>query len=144
MKKIGNISEHADERADDLLDVYFSYLHACKYVSMPIVFASIVDMPAKRFWVSSSRATVVVSAIIHGDKLDYMRPNKREMFMEIYRRYLKLRRNDAVSSVARLVQKVVSQPAPKFYISASSAKIIILKARKEWFKKDLRKRRHSF
>lgn len=144
MKKIGNTSEYSEERAENLLKVYFSYLRTCKYISMPNVFDTVIHMPAERFWVSSSRATVVIAAVEHGDKLEYMRPNKRKMFYEIYRRYKVLREKDCNSSVAKLVRKVVLQPAPEFYISASSAKIIILKARKKWFEKKLKKQQRSF
>ena len=144
MKKLGNISEYSEEREKNLLKVYFNHLRTCKYISMPNVFNTIIRMPAERFFVSSSRATVVIAAVEHGDRLEYMRPNKRRMFYEIYKRYKALRENDSSSSISRLVGKVVSQPAPEFYISASSAKIIILKARKKWFEKKAKKRQQSF
>lgn len=100
---------------------------------MPDVFRNVVDMPASRFWVSPSRAAVVVAGIMRGDTLRYMRPNKREMFFEIHRRVMILRRSRVGWSVRRLADAVVSQPAPKFYLAPGSARSLILKARKQWF-----------
>ena len=100
---------------------------------MPDVFKKIVDMPASRFWVSTPRAAVVIACIMRGDKLHYMRPNKREMFFEIYRRVIKLRLKYSDWSMPKLIETVIAQPAPKFYLAPGSARALILKARKQWF-----------
>lgn len=133
MKKFGCKSEYHRERTRDLLRAYFHHLESCNHVSMPDVFKSVVDMPATRFWVSASRAAVVVASIMRGDKLHYMRPNKREMFFEIHRRVMELRRSCSDWSVPKLIDAVISQPAPKFYLAPGSARVIILKERKQWF-----------
>lgn len=90
-------------------------------------------MPAARFWVSASRAAVVVASIMRGDKLLYMRPNKREMFFEIHRRVIELRHTCSDWSMPKLIEAVIAQPAPKFYLAPGSARVLILKARKQWF-----------
>lgn len=126
-------SEFHHERTQDLLRAYFQYLKSCNHVSMPEVFKSVVNMPAARFWVSASRAAVVVANIMRGDNLLYMRPNKREMFLEIHRRVVELRRVYSKWSLPRLIEAVVAQPAPRFYLAPGSARVIILKARKQWF-----------
>lgn len=100
---------------------------------MPDVFKSVVEMPADRFWVSASRAAVVVARIMRGDKLHSMRPNKREMFFEIHRRFVALRVKNTDWSAPRLIEAVIAQPAPKFYLAPGSARVLILKARKQWF-----------
>lgn len=141
MKTIGSNSEHAEARTRDLLRVYFGYLENCKHINMNDVFKRIVDMPASRFWVSSARATVAVAAIMRGDKLLYMRPNKREMFFEIHRRALEHRDKHPDWSLSRLVQCAVRSRAPKFYLSPGSARALILKGRKRWFAE--RKKRYS-
>ena len=133
MKYFGCKSEYHSDRSGDLLRAYFAHLHLCSHVSMPDVFKAVVDMPASRFWVSAARATVVVSAIIRGDALLYMRPNKREMFLEIHRRVILLRRSYSDWSLPKLVHAVIAQPAPKFYLAPGSARVLILKARKQWF-----------
>ena len=139
MKKFGSKSEYKKERAADLLVAYFRYLDSCSYIRMNELFASVVNMPASRFWVSASRAAVVISAIRRGVSLKNMRPNKREMFFEIHRRVMKLRKKHPDLSYGILTELVVAQPAPKFYISASSARAIILKERKLWFPLNFKK-----
>ena len=141
MKNFGSKSEYHRERTRDLLWAYFRYLEACKHVSMPDVFKRVVEMPAERFWVSAPRATVVVASIMRGDNLHYMRPNKREMFFEIHRRVMVLRRTYTDWSMPRLIEAVIAQPAPKFYLAPGSARVLILKARKQWFAEKSKKLR---
>ncbi len=133
MKKFGSKSEYHGERMRDLLRAYFRCLDTCSHVSMPDVFKSVVEMPATQFWVSASRACVVVASIMRGDKLHYMRPNKREMFFEIHRRVVALLGDNTDLPLPRLVEAVIAQPAPKFYLAPGSARVLILKARKQWF-----------
>lgn len=142
MKTFGSLSEHAEARTHDLLRAYFACLDSCKHINMADVFIRVVNLPASRFWVSSSRAAVVVAAIMRGDKLLYMRPNKREMFFEIHRIAMELKTKHPQWSLSRLVQCAVRSRAPKFYLSPGSARALILKGRKKWFaekkKKQLR------
>ena len=141
MKNFGCKSEYHRERSSDLLQAYFRYLKSCDRVYMPDVFRCVVDMPATRFWVSVPRAAVVVTDIMRGDKVLYMRPNKREMFFEIYRRVMKLRQHYPDWPLPRLVEAVITQPAPKFYLAPGSARVLILKARKQWFADSSKKQR---
>lgn len=133
MKYFGSKSQYYTARSRDLLRAYFCYLKSCTRVSMPEVFRCVVDMPASRFWVSAARASIVMSNIERGDKLHYMRPNKREMFFEIHRRITMLRKSHPNWSTPRLLKVVLEQPAPKFYLAPGSARALILKARKQFF-----------
>ena len=141
MKTFGSVSEYHHERARDLLRAYFRCIAVCDHISMPDVFRSVAASPATRFWVSAPRAAVVVAKILRGDKLLWMRPNKREMFFEIYRRFLVLRRANPHWTVPHLVGEVVAQPAPCFYLAPGSARVLILKARKQWFEEKSRRLR---
>lgn len=141
MKNVGCIAEFARKRTADLLSAYFSCVENSDHIRVPEIFQEVVDSPAPHFYISASRATIVIANIERGDRLEYMRPTKREMFFEIYRRYRALRSRYPLLPMSHLVRRVVSQPAPKFYLSASSARIIILKERKKWFLERSRKRR---
>lgn len=143
MKNFGCKSEFHKERSLDLLRAYFLYLKSCSNISMKDVFKRVVDMPAARFWVSSSRAAVVLACIMRGDKLLYMRPNKREMFFEIHRRVMNLQRSHNNWSMPRLIETIIAQPAPKFYLAPGSARVLILKARKQWFAESSSRLRRS-
>lgn len=112
MKYFGSILDFTKERNEDLLRVYREQLARASYIVMPEIFALVADSPARRFWVSEERAAIVVSAMLAGKPLPKMRSNKREMFEEIYRRFLILRSEHPKKSVYELVTAVVNQPAP--------------------------------
>lgn len=139
MKNFGSTIEYAQERIDDLMKAYFSYLSTCSRISMPDVFEHVVNMPASRFWVSEPRASVVISKILHGDDLHDMRPTKREMFFEIYRRFLPLYKENPDTPISQLVGIVIEQPAPKFYLAPGSAKVMITNAKKKWHEEKKKK-----
>lgn len=46
-----------------------------------------------------------------------MRPNKLEMFQEIYRRYLLARQAGPDRDTFDIVSDIVNQPAPQFYLT---------------------------
>ncbi len=135
MKLHGDRALHADERAWDLFAAYKRYMETHKYVSIPELFETIVNMPAKRFYVSSTRASIVISKIIKGDNLSYMCQSKRDMFFEIYRQYEELRQRNKKAPLRQLVGEIVVRPAPKFYLAPGSAKLIVNETKKVWMKK---------
>lgn len=142
MKHIGANMEFSEERLENLMRVYDNYITNCQYIRMTEVYAYIANAPADRFYVSDIRAAVVVSDMMHGKKLQGMRPLKREMFEEIFRRVNILQTEKPSLSIRQLCAEVVTQPAPKFYITPGSAKIMICKARKEWIRNKLKRLSH--
>lgn len=99
---------------------------------MSEVYASVVDMPASRFWVSEKRAVFVVSAIFANREAELygMNPLKMEMFYEIANRIRELQKLQPSARLKELCAEVILQPAPKFYMSQSSAKSIIQRHKK--------------
>ena len=138
MKRPGDLMEFSKERIRDLMRTYDKYVADCDYIRMPDVYCSIVNMPAQRFWVSDIRATKVIYAMMRGMSLKGMRPLKREMFEEILKRVLELRKNRPELTIKACCSIVVAQPAPKFYLSPGSAKIMVCKARKKWVREKLK------
>lgn len=117
--------EFHTERAADLMRAYREYISSCSRIRMPDLYQAIANAPAKRFWVSAERATVVVKKLLNGENLGYMRPGKRQMFLEIYNRVGKLKEKLPAATIEVLCARVIEQPAPSFYITPSTAKIII-------------------
>lgn len=132
-KQAGSKVDYARDRERDLMAAYRNYVGSCGHINVPEVFAAIVDMPARRFYVSDVRAAVVMRKMALGDDLRHMRPTKREMFREIHRRVNELARLSPGARLLDVVAKVVYGPAPKFYLSPGSAKVMVYKARKEWY-----------
>lgn len=135
MKNFGSVSEYSELRTADLLKAYFAYIESVDYIRMADVFNHIASLPAPRFYVSAARSLVVINRIENGDALLDMRRNKREMFQELHRRYVAIRKYYPNITANDAINTVLEQPAPSFYLSPISAKIIILKARKVWFQK---------
>ena len=144
MKPHGSKFEYEQERDKDLMRAYHHLIEKTAYISMPLIYEEVVDMPSARFWVSEERAAIVIAAMMRGDKLSSMRHNKREMFREVYRRAVKLKKECPNMSVFDIAFNVVRQPAPKFYLTPGSAKVIICKAKKKWYEERKRKLRHLF
>lgn len=59
------------------------------------------------------------------------------MFEEIYRRFLILREQYPENSIYSLIIKVISQPAPKFYMTPRTVGELIYRIKNGWYDKQL-------
>lgn len=144
MKPRGSKIEYEKERAKDLMRVYHDLIESADFIRLPDIYKELVNRPSTRFWVSEERATIVISAMARGCKLYNMRPTKREMYKEIYRRVTQLKRTQPHLTIYELVFKVIRQRAPKFYMTPGYAKSIITATKKQWYEERRRKLRHLF
>lgn len=135
MKPQGAIAELSSLRSRHLLMAYFDYIRSVRNLRMSEAFANVARLPAPRFYVSANRAMVVLAKINSGDSLSDMRPLKREMFLEIHRRVSAFILDNPRSSLVEAIESTLARPAPSFYLSPVSVKMLILKARKSWFRK---------
>lgn len=136
MKSFGSILTFTRERNAALLEAYREQVNAAGFVRLNEIGEKIVNSPSPRFWVSEERAAAVVSAIMRGKPvLETMRPTKREMFEEIHRRVVALKKLHPDWYLCELVQEVVNSPAPKFYMEVSSALERLFKIRNGWYDK---------
>ncbi len=133
MKHFGSILEFTHQRNNDLLRVFRRHIAEADYVVMPNIFKIVADSPSIRFWVSEERAAIVISMMLAGKPLPPMRPNKCEMFQEIFKRYLEMRHQHPDKSVFALVSVIVNQPAPKFYLTPRTVGEIIYRIRNGWY-----------
>lgn len=134
MKSFGCILSFTQERNAALLRAYRKHIGSVSVIRLNEIGEKIVNSPAPRFWVSDERAAIVISNIMRGRPvLDSMRPTKREMFEEIYRRVLALKKMHPDWRLCELVYEVVNTPAPKFYMEASSALERLFKIRNGWY-----------
>lgn len=133
MKYFGSILDFTKERNADLMRVYRARLAEASIIVMPVIFELVAESPASRFWVSEERAAIVISAMAAGKPMPRMRSNKREMFTEIYRRYLVMREDYPDKSVYELVTKIVNQPAPKFYLTPRTVGEFIYRIKNGWY-----------
>lgn len=145
-KPTGSYFEYENERNQDLMRAYKEQLSQQYCSDKPIllknVFEKIAEMPSKRFWVSEERATIVVSGIMKGDMLEKAGQMKKEMFFEIYKRVMELMEHKPHLMLPELVTIVCNQPAPKFYLTPKSIKVIISKIKRKWYEERKRKLQH--
>lgn len=133
MKYFGSILEFTRQRNEDIMRVYREKLASATVIVMPVIFQLVADSPTARFWVSEERASIVISAMESGRQLSPMRPNKREMFDEIYRRYKLLRQQHPTKTTYELVSAVVNQPAPKFYLTPRTVGEFVYRIKNGWY-----------
>lgn len=136
MKTFGSVLAFTQHRNEALLHTYRRIIRNASTIRLGEIGPLIVNSPSPRFWVSEERATAVISAIIRGKPvLKTMRPTKREMFLEIYRRVLELKKRFPNRQLRSLIASVINSPAPKFYMEPSSALERLFKIRNGWYKK---------
>lgn len=133
MKYPGSILDFTHQRNDELLRAFREQLALADYVVMPEIFEKVANSPTRRFWVSEERAAIVISAMLSGKPLPRMLPTKREMFEEIFRRFIKCRKAHPGISLADAIAIVVHSPAPKFYLTPRTAGEIIYRIKKGWY-----------
>lgn len=142
-KHFGSIMDFTRERNDDLMRAYREQLALANYIIMPEIFEKVAESPAKRFWVSEERAAVEVSRMLVGKPFSRMRQNKREMFEEIFRRYIALRDLHPDKSLFVLVSDIVRQPAPKFYLTPRTVGEFIYCIKNGWYDKQFDRYRQN-
>lgn len=126
-------------RNDDIMRVFREQLAAARHIVMSDICKKIADSPSTRFWVSEERAAVEISRILAGKPFSRMRPNKREMFDEIFRRYSSLRQSYPDKTFMELVSIVVHQPAPKFYLTPRTVGEFICRIKNGWYDRQHRR-----
>ena len=73
-----------------------------------------------------------------------MRNNAREMYFEIYKRVVSEREKYPDKSIAEIVFHVIRQPAPKFYLTPDSARVIVTRLKREKYSNVFKRMRHMF
>lgn len=129
MKKLGSIAEFGAQRDRELMDAFRHQLRHGSYHSLSEYFYNAAKMPASRFWVSERRAYVVIKKMLRGQSLEKMFLQKQEMFKEILRRVKAAMEADPALSLYSATFDAVNSPAPEFYLSPKSARVLIYKLR---------------
>lgn len=141
MKYYGSILDFTQERNQELMRVYQDKLSKAGYIVMPEIFEQVANSSCSRFWVSEERAAIVISSLLAGKILPNMRKNKREMFDEIFRRFLIAREQYPEKSIYALAIMVVNQPAPKFYMTPRTVGELIYRIKNGWYDKQFNRYR---
>lgn len=135
MKHHGCICDFTPQRNRELMQAYRRHLSSRSFIDLHEVCSEVANSPCSRFWVSEERATVVMSALLKGQyALDSMSQQKREMFLEIFRRVSAMRQEQPDMTLSDVVFLCVNSPAPRFYMTSGSVLQTIWKIRKGHYK----------
>ncbi|MCH5227312.1 MAG: hypothetical protein J1F16_05790 [Muribaculaceae bacterium] len=131
MKKKNSKCEFSSERSLKLLQNFRESLARQSKISAVRAFKDAAEMPAPRFWVSEARAMRIVSRLFQGiDLTTGMHSEKREMYLEIYRRTKVIKERNPETPLGDIVFDVVNNPAPRSYLTWQYARKIINKAKR--------------
>lgn len=125
MSRKGTKLEFLDEMHDDLLRNFRKVvIESRQGMGMNELCEAAIRQPAKRFYISTLQAYKVVSKMRKGNIacLDRMPDYRREMFYEINRKvdeYM-MRYEFATKPLLFIIPHVLSNKAPRFYVSAES------------------------
>lgn len=126
MKKKNSTAEFGKERNEFLIRAFRESIAAQSRISINNAFKQAAEVPAPRFWVSEARAAVVLGKMAAGENpTESMFPEKRDMYREMFARFLELREQYPDTSVNELVFRVVNDEAPRSYLSWHRARVII-------------------
>lgn len=129
MKKKGNTSDFTEDRDNELQRSFMEMLRTGGEMPLRDMFGAAAARPASRFWVSETRAAIVIGAMMRGHEPERMYRKRREMFEEIYRRVREKMAADPALLMTHAVNQTVYEPAPEFYLTPESARSIIYRIR---------------
>lgn len=138
MKNRGLGDSFIPERDDDLIRAYEEEIKHGGYRGIDVIMEIVVNSPTKRFWITPERIIEVVRLKRNGKlKLENYTHTKRAMYTELLSRFKKVETAHPEWMDIDKAIEVVYQPAPSFYITPQSAKVILCKRRKQRQKKRL-------
>lgn len=125
MKHIGNYSDYLIQRNAALLEAYKKQreLHPKRHLST--ICETIINMPAKRFFIGEERACDVLSAMIRGKGKYIHSEPRRRMYEELLARTLRIRNKNRKLPLEKAVFEAVNSEAPEYYITLPTAISII-------------------
>lgn len=122
--------EPLSERDRDLLRAYNEAIDEASYpFSLYEVLENTVRKPAKRFYSSVKYTYMCIKAMKEGRVIRYQQSEKERMINEVWRRVLIEESIHPQMKLGRIVEHIMDNPAPEFYLKSSSAKVILCKAK---------------
>lgn len=124
MKREGQRYQYQKEFEQDIISVYqrLKREHLMRYgrISRIALLQAVVNSPAKRFYTSEEQASRVIRGMFKGELYPKMKPLTKEMYLEIFARAKQYIRTHPDECIQYVVEKIVQQQAPKFYLTPRS------------------------
>lgn len=135
MKRPGSTSDFMATRNRELLQTLRQLIVTTRDVPMSRLYAMAAQSPCSRFWVSEKRACEVISRMLRGEdtEVDSL-PLRNRMYREIFNRVCKWQSENPGHPLTDAVFAAVNSPAPEFYVTPDSAKVIISRIMQKRYK----------
>lgn len=121
-----------DTRKQDIIDSFFKTLKEQRKTRPFITQNEVIEQAAKgsapRFYVTFENARRFVSLLMRGKRLPIVNKNKVEMYKEIYRRYRKQAQECDSRYKYLILEDIIEEPAPSFYIDEETFRGIVYRA----------------
>lgn len=130
MKNTINYSVREMRKHDVVNSFYESYKKLKKskpFATLNEVIEYAVKSEAPRFYVTFENARRFISLLSRKKKLPIVNENKLEMYKEIYRRYIKQVKDSNKRYKYLILEKIIEEPAPSFYLEEETFRGIIYK-----------------
>ena len=125
-----NCSVREMRKQDVIKSFYESYKKLKKskpFTTQNEVIEYAVKSEAPRFYVTFENARRFISLLSRKKKLPIVNENKLEMYKEIYRRYTKQAKDCNKRYKYLILEKIIEEPAPSFYLEEETFRGIIYK-----------------
>lgn len=126
------------QKAEDLYEVYLRGIETMTFSSLRDAAEWVVFQPARRFYIEARTASLLVTRYHDGNFMTGMHPASIRMIMRLYN----LLQGHFIANpgdnrpVLHIMEELVEQPAPEFYITPEAARKILRKAiaqrRSQW------------
>ena len=129
------------QKAEALFRIYKKGLEEGRFDSLYAAGQWCARQPAPCYYISAKRASLLLGRIFAGVSLIDCNSSQRRMVWQLYRNYLRYLKEHPGNTLSRerVLELLVDEPAPEFYITGDAARKIlreeIKKARKQrrWF-----------
>lgn len=128
MKKKGNKIEFIADRDRELHKAFMELLAVPGGMPLREMYGAAASRPCSRFWVSEPRAAIVMGRMLALGPvaaLAGMLPRRADMYRELFSRVQALLNGDDPISIAEATARAVNSPAPSFFLTDKSARVII-------------------
>ena len=126
-------TELTQRQARALYAVYVKGLEEGRFASLRDAANWVRKQPAPCFFISSKRASILVGMIQSNVSLLYQGYNTRRLAWRLFHDYKQYRKEHPDTTLPRehILEILVDQPAPEFYLSAVAVRHILAKKIKE-------------
>ena len=118
-------SEIITERNADFIRAYRAAISENDCASIKDYVKIAIKMPSRRFWIEKDRAYDIITMMENCVLFASPNPNKIRMYDEIYIRYKKRMDENPCRQKYDIIEDVINEEAPEFYIGIHSAMKIV-------------------